>query len=152
MVDGDPKPTVTWMKNRNMLQDGKDAKIYYDQAVDAHFMEISNCKPKDAGTYQVTATNEFGSEIAPVTLIITQNPNDVVDLKAKLKVREGPRRAEDNTDPDWGKLRKGSVGARDGDQGGDQVKLRHIERPEQIPEEIVQDKVAPVIKIYYLFF
>lgn len=143
------------MKSRTLLQDGKDnAKIYYDQAVDAHFMEISNCKPNNAGTYQVTATNEFGSEIAPVTLIITQNPNDVVDMKAKLKVREGGRRADDNTDPEWGKLRKASVSARDGDLGGDQVKLRHVERPEQVPEEIVEEKAAPVnIKnLKYFFF
>lgn len=47
-------------------------------------MDIENCKSKDAGTYQVTATNEFGSETCSVTLIITQNPEDVVDFKNLL--------------------------------------------------------------------
>ena len=85
VIIGDPKPTVTWSKGRNQIKDGENAaKIYSDDSIDAYFMDINGCKPKDAGTYQVTATNEFGTDTASVTLIITENPEEVVDYKSLL--------------------------------------------------------------------
>lgn len=111
-------------------------------------MEIANCKPKDAGTYQVTATNEFGTETAPVTLIITQNPDDVVDPKTKLKNRDIKRRAAADDGPEWGKLRKAGLIKKPDDDGPDQIKLRHVEREKKTAEEVEKEK--PVEVDYYL--
>ena len=140
VVEGDPQPIVTWTKGRNLFTTdiSTDLKIYYDESVDVNFMEIANCKSKDAGTYQVTATNEFGSEIAPVTLIITQNPEEVVDLKSKLKNRDLKKRSSTEEGPDWGKLRKASQGQRPDDVGPDGIKLKHVELVKKQAEDVVQ--------------
>jgi hypothetical protein len=145
IVDGDPKPIVTWSKGRTQLNDSGEIKIYYDEQADAHFMEIANCKSKDAGTYQVTATNEFGEITAPVTLIITQNPEDVVDLKQMLKNRGGKRRSIEDEGPDWGKLRKGSQKPKPDDDDADKIKLRHVEFEKPKTEEVKEEKPKPVI-------
>jgi hypothetical protein len=144
VVEGDPTPTVEWSKGKNILQDNNDIKIYYDQENDLHIMEISNCKPKDAGTYQVTAINEFGTDLAPVTLIITHNPEDVVDLKDQLKNRGGRRSVDNSNDPDWGKLKKGKAGIKDADQDPDWGKLKKVirDKPQQ-EEQIKEEQVLP---------
>ncbi len=138
VVDGDSKPSVKWYKGRVSLEESNEVKVYYDEREDIHCMEIDNCKPKDAGTYQVTATNEFGSETIPVTLIITQNPEDVVDLKTMLKNRNYGRRGDGSDDPDWGKLKKGSAIEKEGDGEGEKVKLRHVELEKKPAEEVVE--------------
>lgn len=138
VVDGDPVPTVTWNKGRNQLESSGEIKIYYDESLDVNFMEIPNCKPRDAGTYQVTATNEFGSDTAPVTLIITQNPEEVVDLKSMLKNREVKKRPSQEEGPDWGKLRKASAGQRPDDAGPEGFKLKHVQLVKKQAEDVVQ--------------
>ncbi len=139
VVEGDPTPVVTWTKGRTVLAtDGADLKVFYDDSIDVNFMEIANCKPKDAGTYQVTATNEFGTDTAPVTLIIAQNPEEVVDLKSMLKNREMKKRSSTEEGPEWGKLRKGSAGQRPDDAGPDGFKLRHVELVKKKAEDVVQ--------------
>jgi hypothetical protein len=139
VVEGDPTPVVSWTKSRAVLAtDGTDLKVFYDDSIDVHFMEIANCKPKDAGTYQVTATNEFGTETAPVTLIITQNPEEVVDLKSMLKNRDFKKRSSNEEGPDWGRLRKGGPGQRADDAGPEGFKLRHVEPVKKKAEEVVQ--------------
>ncbi len=87
VIEADPKPVVTWSKGRNQLQDSKEIKIYSDDSINAYFMEIENCKQKDAATYVVTASNEFGTETCSVTLIITTNPEEVPDYKTLLMKR-----------------------------------------------------------------
>ena len=47
----------------------------------------SDIAKKDAGTYQVSATNEHGKVEVPVTLIVTSNPEEAADWKAALKHR-----------------------------------------------------------------
>ena len=84
VIEADPKPIVTWFKGRNQLNDSKETKIYSDESINAYFMEIENCKQKDAATYLVSATNQFGTETCSVTLIITTNPEDVPDYKNLL--------------------------------------------------------------------
>ncbi len=145
VVDADPKPEVTWTKGRTQLSENADVKIYYDEKIDVYFMEIANCKSKDAGTYQVTATNEFGSDTAPVTLIITQNPDEVVDLKSKLKNREVKKRSSQEEGPEWGKLRKASANKRGDDNDQEQIKLRHVELPKKQAEEEVKKAPEEVI-------
>lgn len=87
VIEADPKPLVTWFKGRNQLDDSKDIRISSDEGINAYFMEIQNCKQKDAATYLVSATNEFGTETCSVTLIITTNPEEVPDYKTLLMKR-----------------------------------------------------------------
>lgn len=129
-----------------MLQETDDIKIYYDSEIDVNFMEIKNCRQKDAGTYQVTASNEFGTETAPVTLIITQNPEDVVDYKTNLKNRNHDRLNAEDQGPDWGKLKKGTALLKDGEGEGEKIKLRHVEREKKKAEDVTKDVREPVRK------
>lgn len=140
VVDGDPEPVITWAKGRNQVQEGGDIKIYYDEEIDVNIMEIANCRPKDAGTYQATATNEFGSDTAPVTLIITQNAEDVVDYKQMLKNREVKRRNADDDGPEWGKLKKAGGRGKDDGEGPEGIKLRHVEKDKKQAEEEAKQK------------
>ena len=50
-------------------------------------MEILDIKKKDAGTYNVSATNEHGTEQVAATLIVTSIPEEAEDWKAALKHR-----------------------------------------------------------------
>ena len=140
VVEGDPQPEITWFKGRNEITASSDVKIYYDDLLDCYFMEILKCKTKDAGTYQVTASNIFGSDTAPVTLIITQNPEDVVDPKKMLKNRSGRARASDEEGPDWGKLKKGGPGNKNDDPDALKYKLRHVEFDQKPEEATVKEK------------
>ena len=119
-------------------------KIYYDEAIDVHFMEIHNCKQKDAGTYQITATNQFGSDSVPVTLMFTHNPEEVVDYKMSLKNRTPKRSMSTSEEPDWGTLKK--TGSRKGsaDEGPDWGKLKHWEREKAGSEESDKSKKESV--------
>ena len=87
VIEADPKPVVTWFKGRNQLQDSKETKIYSDDSINAYFMDVENCRQKDAATYLVSATNEFGTETCSVTLIITINPEEALDYKTLLMKR-----------------------------------------------------------------
>jgi hemicentin len=151
IVAGDPAPVVTWSKGRNVAIPDSDAKMYYDKELDAHIMEIDDCKQKDAGTYQVTATNEFGTETAPVTLIITANEEEAIDYKSNLKMRAHNRRGSEDQGPDWGKLKKGGPREKDDEEEGEKIKLRHVEfekktveeEPMQKPEQGERDPFVP---------
>ena len=50
-------------------------------------MEIQDIKKKDSGTYNVTATNEHGTQQVAATLIVTSVPEEAEDWKAALKHR-----------------------------------------------------------------
>jgi hypothetical protein len=140
-------PVVTWTKGRNTLEDSADLKVYYDQSIDVHFMEIFNCKQKDAGTYQVTATNQFGVETAPVTLMFTHNPEDVIDYKTNLKNRSPRVSAIEEEGPDWGKLRKAGSKKSSDEEDAERIKLKHFEREKQESEPIKKEAQKEVKKI-----
>lgn len=152
LVDGDPFPTVSWAKGRNPILENNENKIYFDEQIGVNFFEIQNTKSKDAGTYQVTATNEFGSVTEPVTLIITQNEEDVVDLKSMLKNRNYQRAQAQEEEADFGKLRKAGVIQKPDQDEGEKIKLRHVEREKLVAEEIkesVQQVNEAKKKIYF---
>ncbi len=46
---------------------------------------MDNIKKNDAGTYTVIATNTFGSEQCPATLMVTDKPEDMDDWAKSLK-------------------------------------------------------------------
>ncbi|KAJ8319891.1 hypothetical protein KUTeg_001478 [Tegillarca granosa] len=89
LVDGSPEPEIQWSKGKwNKIKDGGRFKVYKDEKTGEDVLEIADIKKKDAGTYQVTATNEHGSEAAPATIIVTDNEDDVQDWLAQLQHRE----------------------------------------------------------------
>ena len=93
-------------------------------------MEILDIKKKDAGTYNVSATNEHGTEQVAATLIVTSIPEEAEDWKAALKHREFERDNEE-IDADW------------------LPNLKHVEEEEKSPEkeeekELVKEQDEPV--------
>lgn len=128
IIDAKPPATVTWSKARNELSNSDEINIYSDESINAYFMDIVSCKSKDAGTYQITATNEHGTETCSVTLILTQNEGEVVDHKALLLKRKGSARKDDSNDPDWGKLKKAGQGRKDGPDDMEMIKLRKVSK------------------------
>lgn len=140
VVDADPAPVVTWAKGKVPVVEDAETKIYFDDQIGSHFLELLNTKSKDAGTYQVTATNDFGSASEPVTLIITKNAEDVVDLKSMLKTRNYQRGQAQEDGADFGKLRKSSASKRPDDDDPEKMKLRHVERQKLTAEEVKLEK------------
>lgn len=69
------------------LQDGGRNRVFFDESTGEYVLQMEGIKPKDAGTYTVTATNEHGTEQAPATLMVTDKLEEVVDWKAQLKHR-----------------------------------------------------------------
>ena len=145
IVDGDPMPTISWSKGGVTLEDSSEIEIYYDDAIDAHFMEILECKSKDAGNYKVTATNIFASETTPVSLVFTSNPADVVDYSMKLKSRTPRKFGPEESGPEWGKLKKAGARAKQAEDGPEGYKLRHVEKDKKETEPTTtstSDKVS----------
>ena len=85
-IDGEPKPKVEWSKGKwRKLSNNKTTRVYHDDATNQEVLEMDNIKSKDAGTYTVTITNEYGSDSCPATLMVTNNVEEVQDWKAQLK-------------------------------------------------------------------
>jgi len=134
IVDGDPMPEVSWSKGGVTLETSDELDFWYDESVDAHFLEIYECKSKDAGNYKVTATNIFASETIPVSLVLTNNPEDVVDYSMKLKSRTPRKFADGESGLDWGKLKKGGSRGKRTEEGPDWGKLKHWEKEKKETE------------------
>ena len=67
------------------MESTSTTRIFVDQATNEQVLEMDKCKSKDAGTYTVTISNEFGSDNCSATLIVTDKPEEVEDWKAMLK-------------------------------------------------------------------
>ena len=88
LVKGQPEPEVQWSKGKwTKLKSGDRINIFKDQDTGEDVMEILDIKKKDAGTYNVTATNEHGTQQVAATLIVTSVPEEAEDWKAALKHR-----------------------------------------------------------------
>ena len=48
-------------------------------------LEFDNVTRKDAGTYNVTASNKYAEEQIPCTLMVTENPEEAADWAAQPK-------------------------------------------------------------------
>ena len=85
-VEGEPAPNVEWSKGKwSKLKNDNRTRIYKEEETGMFVMELDGIKKKDSGTYTVTISNEYGTESCPVTLMVTDKPEDVVDWKAQLK-------------------------------------------------------------------
>ena len=63
----------------------KVTRVYYDETAQQHVLEMDNIVKKDAGTYTVTISNEYGSDDCSCTLMVTDKPEEAEDWKAALK-------------------------------------------------------------------
>ncbi len=50
-------------------------------------LEFDNVTRKDAGTYNVTASNKYGDEQVPCTLMVTENAQEAEAWALQLKKR-----------------------------------------------------------------
>lgn len=57
-VDADPKPTVTWFKNDQVLEETE--KISITQENDTHIVKITGCVHTDSASYKVKVQNQDG--------------------------------------------------------------------------------------------
>lgn len=67
------------------MENNKTTRVYFNEATGQHVLEIDNIKKKDAGTYTVSISNEFGSDSCPATLMVTDKEEEAQDWKSALK-------------------------------------------------------------------
>lgn len=86
-VSGDPYPIVVWSKGKNkpFTENTPKHTLYYDDELDAHFLEINQFTDDDAGTYTVTVQNAHGTVTKPVSCFIVTRPEEVIDYKSVLR-------------------------------------------------------------------
>ncbi|XP_076821519.1 myosin light chain kinase, smooth muscle-like isoform X3 [Clavelina lepadiformis] len=69
---GHPKPTVTWEKDGELVDDDKtDGHIQTRIDGNDYYLEIEQCSSDDAGKYAVTARNSLGKQTAAVAVTVT---------------------------------------------------------------------------------
>ena len=101
-VDGEPEPKVEWTKGKwRKMENNSTTRVFYDEEVKQYVLEMDNIKPKDAGTYTVTISNEYGSDSCPATLMSTNKEEDVEDWKAQLKKTIIQERVMEEEEIDW---------------------------------------------------
>lgn len=141
--DGDPKPNITWsFKNKEIKNDGKQ-KITYDENSNSSILEIEKCSKVDEGTYVATIKNIHGSESAIVSLVITENEDEVQDYKSFLKTAELIKAEVEDIKPDWGKLKETEQIKKVQDEEEFEINLRKVEL---LPEFITKPKNAKTQK------
>jgi hypothetical protein len=85
-VDGNPEPKVEWSKGKwRKMENNSKTRVFFDEETAQYVLEMDEVKTKDAGTYTVTISNEYGSDTCSVTLICTDKEEEVQDWKAALK-------------------------------------------------------------------
>ena len=85
-IDGDPYPTIEWTKGKwTKILDNTNNRVYKDEENDQHVCEILNVTKKQGGSYQITITNEHGTETCPASLTVTEDASEAEDWKASLK-------------------------------------------------------------------
>lgn len=77
---------MEWSKGKwRKLQNNTSTRIFKDEETEQDVLEMDNAKKKDAGTYTITISNEYGSESCPATLMVTDKAEEAQDWVAQLK-------------------------------------------------------------------
>uniref|UniRef100_A0A3B3C203 Immunoglobulin like and fibronectin type III domain containing 1, tandem duplicate 2 n=2 Tax=Oryzias melastigma TaxID=30732 RepID=A0A3B3C203_ORYME len=102
MVSGEPKPKVTWSRNKGEMNDPEKYKTRYDQRTQEHILEIINITIEQADAYKCFATNEYGQAVCTATLTVidvgnkkksqAENGQPVQNFRSMLKKTEGVRK------------------------------------------------------------
>uniref|UniRef100_A0A8C6SZ78 Immunoglobulin-like and fibronectin type III domain-containing protein 1 n=1 Tax=Neogobius melanostomus TaxID=47308 RepID=A0A8C6SZ78_9GOBI len=112
IVNGDPKPTVTWTRNNGDVSDTSRYQTKYDPNSDEHTFEMPNVQPEQADTYKCIAINEYGQAFVTVVLNVievgfkknkaAEQPAEAIKgnfktvLKRKSKIRPKSEQTEKN--------------------------------------------------------
>jgi len=64
-VSGVPVPSVTWTLNGQPLDD-----TMISSTAELTSLSVKKCSVKNAGQYEVTATNEVGTDVARFTVVV----------------------------------------------------------------------------------
>ena len=67
-VAGNPKPEVTWFKNKQAIKKSKDFAIEFNGEVAK--LTINDAYPEDTGDYTCEVWNELGQQTAPFKITI----------------------------------------------------------------------------------
>lgn len=68
---GFPKPTVSWEKDGNKLEEVQDDRIAIREDGNDYFLEVKDCTSADAGKYSVQAKNSLGRQVTTVDIVIS---------------------------------------------------------------------------------
>ncbi|XP_033640975.1 twitchin-like isoform X1 [Asterias rubens] len=132
VVEGNPKPEVTWYKGTNVINDGfknRYAVKYFDQR-DVHVLEVKKTVMSDTGKFSCKVENPNGKDERVFSLMVTDNPDkteeeqaaedeekpatEELDFRAMLRHREVERRESKVEVPDWGTLKDTDVLEKEG--------------------------------------
>ncbi|XP_040059562.2 immunoglobulin-like and fibronectin type III domain-containing protein 1 [Gasterosteus aculeatus] len=102
VVTGNPKPTVTWMRNNGELN-GEGNTIVYDATAGEYQLQMPDVTADQADTYKCFARNEYGKAVVTATLNIIE-----VGFK-KSKALQESRTAVRETPEDFKKALRNKV-------------------------------------------
>ncbi len=125
--DGEPQPIATWTHKNKELKLNEKFSIDYEPISKSSILSIKNLSKQDEGTYIVTIKNIHGSENTPVSLLVTQNAEEVNDYRQFLKASETVKHEEAAEEINWGTLKEGKEILKDEEPEKEQIKLKKVE-------------------------
>jgi hypothetical protein len=138
---GDPEPTVTWtFKNKEIKNDDK-YKISYEPETHSSVLSIQKCAKQDEGTYIVTIKNVHGTESTAVSLMITQNAEDVQDYRQFLKVAEVEKAVVEEVQVERVQLKEAKPIEKDKEEDPERIQLKKVELLPRFTREPLDQRV-----------
>ena len=123
------------------LKNDSKTKIYVDETNGDHVMEVADIKKADAGTYTVSASNKHGTEMCPVTLMVTDKEEEANEWKEQLRKAVVEVREVEENQVDWGQLKKVEANQPQDAPQPDEAVAKVAEEAQPIPE-VKFEKVA----------
>lgn len=71
-VIGDPLPSITWIKNNEVIKENERIKMMFEDDIAA--IVIKNVEVEDEGEYKIIAKNDEGSDSKTINLLIKAAP------------------------------------------------------------------------------
>ncbi|XP_029291763.1 immunoglobulin-like and fibronectin type III domain-containing protein 1 [Cottoperca gobio] len=91
MVNGDPKPEVTWRRTKGPTTDKAKFQCKYDESTGEHILQIVKVSGEESDTYKCYAANEYGKAVCSTSLNVIEvgkNPSDFRKMLRRSKVEE----------------------------------------------------------------
>ena len=77
-ADGNPKPTISWTRNRSPVTKSDNSRISFSE--DKKQLTITNVSRTDSGEYQCVANNSLGNATSDAALLDVQCKKSVLFL------------------------------------------------------------------------
>ena len=107
------------------------------------------CSKQDEGTYIVTIKNMHGTESTAVSLMITQNAEEVQDYRQFLKATEIEASKVEEAKVNWGKLKGGKPIEKEKEEEGDRIQLKKVELLPRFIKEPIDQRVMIEKEAYF---